>query len=75
MIDGGAMSVDELKAREEELAREWSWLVSALHTVAGAKADSGEPHAFRLLHEQCRRIGQRRVELNLEIARLEGPPA
>lgn len=66
-------SVAELKAREHELAITWQSLVDAVHAAADA-AEQNEPHAFRLLYEQCRRIGERRVEMNLRIAALEGPP-
>ena len=35
-------SIAELKAREEELEREWLWLVEAVNTVARARAEQGE---------------------------------
>jgi hypothetical protein len=63
-----------LKAREAELAREWQWLVNALHAIAAARAGDSAADAFRLLHDQCMTVGQRRVEMNLRIAALEGPP-
>jgi len=68
-------SVTELKAREQELEREWRWLVEALNTVARARAEQGDAYAFRLMQAQCMAVGQRRVEMNLRIAALEGPPA
>jgi hypothetical protein len=67
-------SVAELRAREAELAREWRWLVEAINTVARARAEQGDAHAFRLLQAQCMAVGQRRVEVQLSIAALEGPP-
>ncbi len=62
----------ELRAREEEVAREWQWLQDALNKVARGRADEGEIHAFRLLQHQAVAVGQRRVELQIEMARLEG---
>jgi hypothetical protein len=35
-------SIAELKAREEELEREWLWLVEALNTVARKRAEQGD---------------------------------
>ena len=62
----------ELRAREEEVAREWQWLQDTLNKVARGRADEGEIHAFRLLQHQAVVVGQRRVELQIEMARLEG---
>ena len=62
----------ELRAREEEVAREWQWLQDALNKVARGRADEVEIHAFRLLQHQAVAVGQRRVELQIEMARLEG---
>jgi hypothetical protein len=64
----------ELKAREEELEREWRWLVDALNTVARARAEQGDAAAFRLMQHQAVRVGQRRVEVRLQMAALEGAP-
>jgi hypothetical protein len=60
----------ELKARDAELEREWRWLVEALNTVARARADNGDAHAFRLMQAQCMAVGQRRVEIGLRLAEL-----
>jgi hypothetical protein len=67
-------SVAELKAREDELEREWRWLLDALNTVARTQAEHGDAHAFRLMQAQCMAVGQRRVEVSLRIAQLSGPP-
>lgn len=67
-------SVAELRARETELAREWQWLVEAINTVARARAEQGDAHAFRMLQAQRMAVGQRRVDVQLRIAALEGPP-
>ncbi len=62
----------ELRAREEEVAREWQWLQDTLNKVARGRTGEGEVHAFRLLQHQAVAVGQRRVELQIEMARLEG---
>lgn len=64
-------SLAELRAREEELGREWQWLNDALNTVARARVEQGDTVAFRLMQQQAMRIGQRRVELRLAMAALE----
>jgi hypothetical protein len=65
-------SLEALRAREEEVAREWQWLQKALNTVARGRADDEEIQAFRLLQHQAMAVGQRRVELQIEMARREG---
>ena len=64
-------SLAELRAREEEVAREWQWIHDALNTVARVRAEHGDAVAFRLFQEQAMRVGQRRVELRLAMADLE----
>ena len=64
-------SLVELRAREEEVAREWQWIHDALNTVARVRAEQGDAVAFRLMQSQAMRIGQRRVELRLVMAELE----
>ena len=64
-------SIAELKAREEELEREWLWLVEALNTVARTRVEQGDAAAFRLMQHQAMRVGQRRVQVRLAIAQLE----
>lgn len=68
-------SLAELRAREAEVAREWQWLHDALNTVARARAEHGDAAAFQLMQAQAMRVGQRRVELSLQIARWERPEA
>ena len=63
----------ELRAREEEVAREWQWLHDALNTVARVRAENGDAAAFRLMQAQAMSIGQRRIELSMRIAELLGP--
>ena len=62
----------ELRAREEEVGREWQWLQETINTVARGRSEDEEVRAFRLLQHQAIAIGQRRVELQIEMARLEG---
>ena len=63
----------ELRAREEELAREWQWLNDALNEVARVRAEHGDAQAFRLMQAQVMAVGQRGIEMSLRIAQLEGP--
>jgi hypothetical protein len=61
----------DLKAREEEVAREWEWLNDTINRVAQLRAEDSEAQTFRILQEQVRVVGQRRVELMMEVAHLE----
>jgi hypothetical protein len=63
----------ELRARQDEVAREWHWLHDTLNKVARIKAEQGDAHAFRLLQTQAMAVGQRRLELSVRIAEMEGP--
>ena len=65
-------SLESLRAREEEVGREWEWLHDVINRVARARADQEDAHAFRILQEQARIIGQRRVTLRLLVAKVEG---
>ena len=64
-------SLAELRAREEEIGRELQWLHDALNSVARVRAEQGDAAAFRLLQEQAMRVGQRWVELRMQMAALE----
>ena len=66
--------LEELRAREAEVEREWQWLHDALNQVARVRAENGDAHAFRLMQQQAMRVGQRRVELRLQAAALESMP-
>lgn len=63
----------QLKAREEEIGREWQWLQDVLNHVAHARAEQIDATAFRLLQRQAVAVGQRRVELMMQMAALEKP--
>ena len=67
-----ADKLTELRIREEEAAHEWQWLQDTLNKVARGRNKDEEIHAFRLLQHQAMAIGQRRVELQIEMARLAG---
>lgn len=67
-------TIEQITAREEELAREWTWILDTRHTVARARAEQGETHAFRLLQAQAVAVGQSRVEMMLKRAELEKQP-
>jgi hypothetical protein len=60
----------DLKAREEEVAREWEWLNETINRVAQMRAEDSETQTFRILQEQVRVVGQRRVELMMAVAHL-----
>ena len=65
-------NLDILRAREEEVGREWERLHDVIHRVAHMRAQHVETQMFRLLQEQARIVGQRRVELRLKMAKQEG---
>jgi hypothetical protein len=67
-----AESLAELRAAEREVAREWQWLHDALNAVARARAEQGDAAAFRLMQAQAMVVGQRRLELSMRIAEIEG---
>jgi hypothetical protein len=60
----------ELRAREDEVAREWAWLNETINRVAQLRSEDSETQTFRILHEQVCVVGQRRVELMMEVAHL-----
>lgn len=64
-------SIEALRARDEEVGREWEWLHNVINRVARARADQEDAHAFRILQEQARIVGQRRVALRLLMAKVE----
>jgi hypothetical protein len=43
--------------------------------VARVRAENGDAAAFRLMQAQAMSIGQRRIELSMRIAELQGPTA
>lgn len=47
-----------------------TWLNDAINKLARALADREDAQAFQLLQQQIVSVGQRRVELQMEIAQL-----
>jgi hypothetical protein len=62
----------ELKVREEEVGRAWERLLDLVNEVARARADQEEVQAFRLLQHEAIAVGQRRLELMMQMAAIEG---
>lgn len=65
-------TLSELRAREDEIARQWEWLQEALNEVARVRSERGDAEAFRLIQGQAMEIGQRRVQIWMQMAELEG---
>jgi len=66
-------TLDELRALERQVEREWWWLNGALRAVAQLQAErvSGSLVGFREMQEQARAIDSRRVQIAVRIAELE----
>ena len=69
-----AHTLPELRARADEIAREWERLHGAINEVARIHAEENVVAAFRVLHDMAMAVGQRRLELELLIASQVGPP-
>jgi hypothetical protein len=69
-----AHTLPELRARADEIAREWERLHRAINEVARIHAEENVVSAFRVLHDMAMAVGQRRLELELLIASQVGPP-
>lgn len=65
-------SLAELRAREAEVAREHEWMQELIVEIADKMAAERDAQSFRLLCHQSIAVGQRRVELTMRIAELEG---
>jgi len=66
-------TIEELRALEREVEREWWWLNGAFHAVAQAQAEwsKGGLKSFREMQSQAREVDRRRVEIAVRIAELE----
>jgi hypothetical protein len=66
-------ALEELRALEREVEREWWWLNGALHAAAQAQAErsDGDLTSFREMQAQAREVDCRRVQLAIRIAELE----
>ena len=69
-----AHTLPELRARADEIGREWERLHGAINEVARIHAEENVVAAFRVLHDMAMAVGQRRLELELLIASQVGPP-
>ncbi len=68
-------SLVTLRAREAEVAREWTWLVQAIHKVSEVHAGRPSTIAIRLLHEQAMAVGQLRNTLWQHVVEAEAHDA
>ena len=68
-----ANKLEQLRALEREVEREWWWLNGALHAAAEARAEwsTGKLHSFRAMQAQAREVDRRRVEIAVRIAETE----
>ena len=67
-------TLEELRALERQVEREWWWLHGALNAVAQMRAEraAGSVVSFREMQEQAREVDRRRVEIAVRIAELQG---
>jgi hypothetical protein len=65
-------TIEELRALERAVEREWWWLHGALHAVAQVQAERsrGTLLSFREMQAQAREIDRRRVEIAVRLAEL-----
>jgi len=70
---GNGDTLEELRALEREVEREWWWLNGAIHAAAQGRAERphGDPKSFREMQAQAREIDKRRVLLAVRIAEIE----
>jgi len=66
-------ALEELRALERDVERQWWWLNGALHAAAQARAErsDGDQRSFREMQAQAREVDRRRVQLAIRIAELE----
>ena len=65
-------TLEELRALERDVEREWWWLHGALNAVAQARIDRGhgDLRSFREMQAQALEVDRRRVQVGLRIAEL-----
>jgi hypothetical protein len=70
---GKLATLEELRALEREIEREWWWLNGALHAAAQVRAERpyADPKSFREMQAQAREVDKRRVQLAVRIAEIE----
>lgn len=66
-------TLEELRALEREVEREWWWLYGALNAVAKVQADRqrGSLGGFRQMQAQVREVDRRRVAIAVRIAEMD----
>jgi phage-related protein len=66
-------TLEELRALERAVEREWWWLNGALNAVAQVQADRhrGSWEGFRQMQAQVREVDRRRVQIAVQIAELK----
>jgi hypothetical protein len=66
-------TLEELRALERQVEREWWWLHGALNAVAQMRAERAGCSllSFRQMQEQAREVDRRRVEIAVHMAELE----
>jgi hypothetical protein len=65
-------TLEELRALERDVEREWWWLNGALHAAAQVYAERpyGDVRLFREMQAQARDVDRRRTQIALRIAEL-----
>jgi hypothetical protein len=68
-------TLDELRALERRIEREWWWLNGAIHATAQVRAErsTGNLNAFREMQAQVREVDRLRVQIAMRIAAIEAP--
>ena len=66
-------TLEELRALDRRIEREWWWLNGALHTAAQARAERayGDLRIFREMQAQAREVDRLRVQIAVRIAEIE----
>ena len=64
-------TMDQLKVREQEVAREWEWLQDLLNKVARMRADQQDTRMFQMLQHQALIVGELRVHLHCQLANMQ----
>jgi hypothetical protein len=68
-------TLEELRALERRIEREWWWLNGAIHASAQVRAEcsTGNLNAFREMQAQVLEVDHLRVQIALRIAAIEAP--
>jgi hypothetical protein len=66
-------TLEQLRALEREIERQWWWLNGALHAAAQGRAERayGDTKSFREMQAQAREVDRQRVQLAVRIAEIE----